>query len=203
MVTHREPSRQSIYYSGSYRHLTVSVFSLPISSPIANQDSASSSVPGLGYRLEHTTRQRRTTPRDDPEPGAGCRMGANSFAGARIEYDIHFFPIEVSLDIPFWEVAAVIERDDELDKWNHWHRKWGLSWSAKGNLDEIVKWLWAGTVRPNGNDDIHRSWEKDLTGPWVTGSPESGPEELRPLAYVNPQITPHIKIGEEVSADIG
>ena len=130
-------------------------------------------------------------------------MGAGNLRRARLEDDIHFFPIEVSLNVAFWELAAVIEIDGEVDEWHNWSRHYGLWWEAKGNLDEIVKWVHYGTTTPSGNYDIHRSWERDLTGPWVTGSPESGPEELRPLVYMNPQITSHLKIGEQVTADIG
>jgi hypothetical protein len=129
--------------------------------------------------------------------------GAGGASRARIEYDIHFFPIEVSLNVVFWELAAVIERDDEVDEWHNYSRHGGLWWKAKGNLDELVKWVHYGTVSPGGSYDIHRSYERDLSGPWVTGGPESGPEELRPLVYVNPQITSHLAIGDEVSANIG
>lgn len=129
--------------------------------------------------------------------------GAGGMRRARIEYDIHFFPIEVALNVAFWELAAVIEVDDEVDEWHNYSRHFGLWWKAKGNLDELVKWVHYGTMTPSGNYDIHRSWERDLTGPWVTGSSEAGPEELRPLVYVNPQVTSHLAIGDQVSADIG
>ena len=129
--------------------------------------------------------------------------GAGGIWRARVEYDIRFFAIEVSLNIAFWELAAVIERDEQLDEWHNYGRHWGLWWQHRGNADELVKWIHAGTVAPGGVFELHRSFEGSLSGPWVTGGPEGGPEELRPLVYVNPQITPHLLIGEEVSVDIG
>ena len=129
--------------------------------------------------------------------------GSGSIRRARVEYDIHFFPIEVNLNVVFWELAAVIETDGQVDQWENYGRHGGLVWERRDGWDDIVKWIHYGSISPGGQYDIHRSYERDLAGPWVTGSPESGPEELRPLVYVNPQITPHLLIGSQVSADIG
>ncbi len=114
-----------------------------------------------------------------------------------IKYEIHFFPIEVDLNVPFWEVAALIEQDDQLDEWHHYGRHHGLWWVPKEDRDDLVAWIHYGTVVPNGQSVVSRSWYKNIENvKWVRGGPDKGYNEFRPLVYVNPQITSHLSIGE-------
>lgn len=109
-----------------------------------------------------------------------------------IEYDLSFFDTEVELNIGFWEFAAVVSTEGELNVFDY-SQFINLWWLPGKGTDELVNRIHHGVIKPDGRKELHRRFEGELENGNATLHDTSS---LKPFVLVNPQITPHLLIGE-------
>lgn len=110
----------------------------------------------------------------------------------KIEYDLSFFETEVELNIGFWEFVAIVSTDGELNVFDY-NQFINLWWLPDKGTDELINRIHLGTIKPDGEKLIHRSFEGSITN---GGNISPKTEGLKPLVLVNPQITPHLVVGD-------
>jgi len=112
----------------------------------------------------------------------------------KIDYIIKFFENEVKLNLTFWEIAAVIEPENEEEIYDY-SKYLGLWWLPDSGAEDILNWIHYGTIAPDGKKEIHRSFEGEITGETLSKQIIERPEKLKSFVFINPQITSHMAVG--------
>lgn len=109
-----------------------------------------------------------------------------------VDYDLSFFETEVELNIEFMEFVAVVSTDGESNIYDY-NKFIELWWLPDKGTDELVNRIHQGSIKPGGKAKLHRRFEGELKNGDVHKYDQS---TLKPFVLVNPQITPHLLVGE-------
>jgi hypothetical protein len=118
---------------------------------------------------------------------------------AEVSYDVEFNRTELALNMGFYELIALMERDEGLDTYFPGFPASVLQYPS-GNLDDNIGTVFKGpdVMHPDGESVVHRRHRRD----WRFPNNESGPEEYRALVIVRPELWEGAAWSNEVSVNL-